>query len=195
MLSDDMADFLYRQMRDMRNSDAEGSTVIGEARISGQGVIWAVLFFLLWHMLTWIWIVSGGTVWKGYQETSVRANEGWTATPLSSPLLDRGFSFNLPFLARAGEEMVFDYEHDSDFVATAGAFPVRAYVSCFLGCSAKDSQSLTVEKAGKGQAVVVLPRTSLYQIRIIQKANRDGSTSRGFFWWGLRSQQPGTAAE
>lgn len=133
--------------------------------------------------------MSGGTVWKGYKETAVTAHKGWSDTPFSAPALDTGFEFNLPLFARRGEQLVVNYQHDSDFVAAGGAFPVRAYVHCFMGCSAKDGQSMTVDAAGSGEVSVILPRTSLYHVKIIQTSKRDGSTSRGIFWWGTRSPQ------
>jgi hypothetical protein len=189
MVSKDMSDFFYRKAQAMHDSD-EGGIVVGTTPISMSAILWASGLFLVWHLLAWAWILSGGTVWKGYKETAVKAHVGWSATPLSSLMLDRGFAVNPPFLGRAGEELVVSYVHDSDFIPWAGAYPVRVSAYCFLGCTANDSSAMVIEAAGKGELTVVLPKTSLYTVRIEQLANRDGSVSRGTFWWGTRAQRP-----
>ncbi len=186
MVSNHMSDFFYRQARDMLK-DEDSPSEVGTKPIGLNIAALLLGLFLLWHLLAWGWILSGGTVWKGYKETAITAHTGWTATPFSAPAVDNGLELNLPLFARQGEELVVAYQHDSDVTVADGTFPVRVYVHCFLGCTSKDAQRMTANAPGTGELSVLLPRTSLYHVRIVQTSKHDGSTSRGIFWWGTRS--------
>lgn len=181
-----MADFFYRQAQSMYDDD--GATKLGSWRITPSGILWAIGLFVVWQLAAWAWIQSGGTVWKGYQESNVVAHTGWTATPLSSPGKSNGASINAPFFARSGKELVVKYDLATDVVAGRGIHPVRVMISCNW-CMASDYRFLTVNAAGKGELRVTLPRTALYRVTITQTANMDGSESHGTYWWGVRAQR------
>lgn len=169
-------------------TDEEGdveTAPLGRKEISTSGLYWAAAFLFAWHALSFGWIGAGGTLWKGYIDEQVHANNRWDKTPFSSSGENEGFEINFPFFAQAGQELVIQYSLDSDW-AGAGAHPARITVLCSY-CSATNFRSANIKRAGKSEIVFIVPKSWAYLIKISQVANTDGSTSKGTYWWGIRS--------
>jgi hypothetical protein len=166
--------------------DDENALVVGRSELRASVLLWIGGLFVAWHFIAWGWINVGGTVWKGYQENAISSRCNGFAAPFSSCHREKSLILATPFLGRSREELVIRYKLENDVVADAWRRPVQILVSC-RPCMMTDYRDLAIDKGGRGEVSVVLPRTALWTVHIRQSSNSDGSTSQGLYWWGVRS--------